>query len=45
MITERGSTNRTGKALTGRSGLSVLLSLRVVAGILAVIIKPHGIGP
>lgn len=44
MMTDRGSTNRTVKALTWRIGLSVLLILLVIAGIMAGIIKPHGVG-
>jgi protein-S-isoprenylcysteine O-methyltransferase Ste14 len=43
MMTDRGSTNRTVKALTWRIGLSVLLILLVIVGILLGIIKPHGI--
>jgi succinate dehydrogenase/fumarate reductase cytochrome b subunit len=43
MMTDRGSTNRTVKALTWRIGLSVLLILLVIVGILLGFIKPHGI--
>ena len=43
MMTDRGSTNRTVKALTWRIGLSVLLILLVIAGIATGIIKPHGL--
>jgi hypothetical protein len=44
MMTDRGSTNRTVKSLTWRIGLSVLLILLVIVGILTGVIKPHGIG-
>ena len=44
MMTDRGQTNRTVKALTWRIGLSVLLIILVIIGILLGIIKPHGIG-
>ena len=43
MMTDRGQTSRTVKALTWRIGLSVLLIILVVVGILLGIIKPHGI--
>lgn len=44
MMTDKGQTDRTVKALTWRIGLSVLLILLVIAGILTGFIKPHGIG-
>ncbi|HKE47608.1 MAG TPA: twin transmembrane helix small protein [Rhodanobacteraceae bacterium] len=44
MMTDRGQTNRTVKALTRRIGLSVLLIILVIIGILTGLIKPHGIG-
>jgi succinate dehydrogenase/fumarate reductase cytochrome b subunit len=44
MMSDKGSTNRTVKALTWRIGLSVLLILLIIAGIATGIIKPHGIG-
>jgi succinate dehydrogenase/fumarate reductase cytochrome b subunit len=44
MMTDRGSTNRTVRSLTWRIGLSVLLILLVIVGILTGVIKPHGIG-
>lgn len=44
MMSDKGTTNRTVKALTWRIGLSVLLILLIIAGILTGIIKPHGIG-
>jgi succinate dehydrogenase/fumarate reductase cytochrome b subunit len=44
MMTDKGQTDRTVKALTWRIGLSVLLVLLVIAGILTGLIKPHGIG-
>jgi succinate dehydrogenase/fumarate reductase cytochrome b subunit len=44
MMTDKGQTDRTVKALTRRIGLSVLLILLVIAGILTGFIKPHGIG-
>jgi branched-subunit amino acid transport protein AzlD len=44
MMTDRGQTDRTVKALTRRIGLSVLLIILVIVGILAGFIKPHGIG-
>jgi branched-subunit amino acid transport protein AzlD len=44
MMTDRGQTDRTVKALTRRIGLSVLLIILVIVGILAGVIKPHGIG-
>jgi len=44
MMTDKGQTNRTVKALTRRIGLSVLLIVLVIIGILTGVIKPHGIG-
>jgi succinate dehydrogenase/fumarate reductase cytochrome b subunit len=44
MMTDKGQTNRTVKALTRRIGLSVLLIILVIIGILTGLIKPHGIG-
>ena len=44
MLSDKGTTNRTVKALTWRIGLSVLLILLIIAGIFTGIIKPHGIG-
>ena len=44
MMTDKGQTDRTVKALTRRIGLSVLLIILVIVGILTGIIKPHGIG-
>jgi len=43
MMTDKGTTNRTVRALTWRIGLSVLLILLVIAGILTGVIHPHGI--
>jgi hypothetical protein len=44
MMTDKGQTNRTVKALTWRIGLSVLLIVLVMIGIATGIIKPHGLG-
>jgi succinate dehydrogenase/fumarate reductase cytochrome b subunit len=44
MMSDKGTTNRTVKALTWRIGLSVFLILLIIAGIFTGIIKPHGIG-
>jgi branched-subunit amino acid transport protein AzlD len=44
MMTDRGRTDRTVRALTRRIGLSVLLIILVIVGILAGVIKPHGVG-
>ena len=44
MMSDKGTTNRTVKALTWRIGLSVLLILLIIAGIFTGIIKPHGLG-
>ena len=43
MMTDKGKTNRTVRALTWRIGLSVFLILLVIAGIATGIIQPHGI--
>jgi hypothetical protein len=44
MMTDKGKSDRTVKALTRRIGLSVLLIALVIVGIWAGIIKPHGVG-
>jgi len=44
MMTDKGQTDRTLRALTRRIGLSVLLILLVILGIWMGIIKPHGVG-
>jgi succinate dehydrogenase/fumarate reductase cytochrome b subunit len=44
MMTDKGQTNRTVKALTWRIGLSVLLIVLVMIGIATGIIQPHGLG-
>ena len=44
MMTDKGKTNRTVRALTWRIGLSVFLILLVVLGILTGVIKPHDLG-
>jgi hypothetical protein len=44
MMSDKGTTNRTVKALTWRIGLSVFLILLIIAGIFTGIIKPHGLG-
>ena len=44
MMTDKGQSNRTVRALTRRIGLSVLLIILVIIGILTGLIKPHGIG-
>jgi putative copper export protein len=44
MMTDKGQTDRTVKALTRRIGLSVLLILLVILGIATGIIRPHDIG-
>ncbi len=44
MMTDKGKTDRTVKALTWRIGLSVMLILLVIVGIYAGLIKPHDIG-
>ena len=45
MMTDRGKTDRTVRALTWRIELSVALIILVIIGILTGIIKPHGVGP
>jgi len=44
MMTDKGKTDRTVKALTWRIGLSVFLILLVILGIWTGVIQPHGIG-
>ena len=44
MMTDKGQTDRTVKALTRRISLSVLLILLVILGIWTGVIKPHGLG-
>jgi len=44
MMTDKGQTDRTVKALTRRIALSVLLILLIMLGIYTGVIKPHGIG-
>jgi len=44
MMSDKGQTDRTLKALTRRIALSVLLIALVMLGIWAGIIKPHGVG-
>lgn len=44
MMTDKGQTDRTVRALTRRIGLSVLLIILVIIGIWTGIIRPHGIG-
>ena len=44
MMTDKGQSDRTLRALTRRIGLSVLLILLVIVGIWLGIIKPHGVG-
>ena len=44
MMSDKGTTNRTVKALTWRIGLSVLLIVLVMLGIWSGIIQPHDIG-
>lgn len=43
MMVDKGKTDRTVKSLSWRIGLSVLLILLVIVGILTGVIKPHGI--
>jgi succinate dehydrogenase/fumarate reductase cytochrome b subunit len=43
MMVDKGTTNRTVRALTWRIGISVALILLVCAGIYTGWIKPHGI--
>jgi hypothetical protein len=44
MMSDKGTTDRTVKALTWRIGLSVVLILLIIAGIYTGVIKPHGLG-
>lgn len=44
MLSDRGKTDRTVKALTRRIALSVALILLIVLGIWAGVITPHGVG-
>ena len=44
MMTDKGQTDRTVRALTRRIGLSVLLIILVIIGIWTGLIRPHGIG-
>ena len=44
MMTDKGGSDRTLKALTRRIGLSVILILLVILGIWTGLIRPHGIG-
>jgi succinate dehydrogenase/fumarate reductase cytochrome b subunit len=44
MMSDKGTTNRTVKALTWRIGLSVLLIVLVMLGIWTGVIQPHDIG-
>jgi len=44
MMTDKGQSDRTLKALTRRIALSVLLILLVILGIWTGIIRPHGLG-
>ena len=44
MMTDKGQSDRTVKALTWRIGLSVALILLIILGIATGVIKPHGIG-
>ncbi len=43
MMTDKGDSDRTLKALTRRIALSVVLILLVIAGIWTGLIRPHGI--
>jgi len=43
MMTDKGQTDRTVRALTWRIGLSVLLIVLVMIGIATGVIQPHGI--
>ncbi|HST28740.1 MAG TPA: twin transmembrane helix small protein [Rudaea sp.] len=44
MMSDKGTTDRTVRALTWRIGLSVLLILLVIVGILTGVIHPHDVG-
>ncbi|MGH8040834.1 MAG: twin transmembrane helix small protein [Rudaea sp.] len=43
MMTDKGTTDRTVRALSWRIGLSVALILLIILGILTGVIHPHGI--
>ena len=43
MMTDKGGSDRTVKALTRRIGLSVLLIVLIIIGIATGIIQPHGL--
>ena len=43
MMTDKGRSNRTVRALSWRIGLSVLLIVLVIMGMLTGIIQPHGL--
>jgi len=43
MMVDKGTTNRTVKALTNRIALSIALILLVCAGIYTGVITPHGV--
>jgi len=43
MMTDKGGTDRTVKALTRRIALSVVLIVLIIIGMLTGIIQPHGI--
>lgn len=45
LITDRGESERTVKALTFRIGLSIALFLLLVLGMLTGVVVPHGIVP
>ena len=44
MMTDKGKTDRTVRALTWRIGLSVFLILLVIVGLMTGAIQPHGVG-
>ena len=44
MMVDKGTTDRTVKALTRRIALSVALIVLIILGIATGLIKPHGIG-
>jgi succinate dehydrogenase/fumarate reductase cytochrome b subunit len=44
MLSDKGKTDRTVKALTRRIALSVALILLIVLGIWTGVIQPHGVG-
>ncbi len=43
MMTDKGSSDRTVKALTRRIGLSILLIVLIIIGMATGIIQPHGL--